>query len=50
MPKQTPKCCGRTMRPDGRQFVCSKCKGWNDSGITPAVLLAAFTAAGEARA
>jgi hypothetical protein len=21
------------MRRDGRQFVCSTCKGWNDSGL-----------------
>jgi hypothetical protein len=38
---QTPKCCGRPMRRDGRQFVCSKCKGWNDSGLVLAVLLTA---------
>lgn len=29
-----PSCCGRTMRRDGRQWVCGKCKGWNDTGLT----------------
>jgi hypothetical protein len=33
MLKQTPKCCGRTMRRDGRHLVCSKCKGWLDAGL-----------------
>lgn len=36
MSKQAPKCCGRTMRRDGRQLVCSKCKGWIDSGLQAA--------------
>lgn len=44
MSKQAPKCCGRTMRRDGRQFVCSNSKGWNDSGIAPVVLVLALTA------
>ncbi|RPK58109.1 hypothetical protein EES44_24565 [Streptomyces sp. ADI96-15] len=32
-----PMCCGRPMRPDGRQFVCPKCKSWTDSGVALAV-------------
>lgn len=27
-----PQCCGRPMRQDGQQWVCDKCKGWNDPG------------------
>jgi hypothetical protein len=27
-----PRCCGRPMRQDGQQWVCDKCKGWNDPG------------------
>jgi hypothetical protein len=28
----TPSCCGRTMRRDGQQWVCDKCKSWHDLG------------------
>ncbi|MFE3378770.1 hypothetical protein [Streptomyces anulatus] len=28
----TPTCCGRTMRRDGTQWVCGKCRGWLDTG------------------
>jgi tRNA(Ile2) C34 agmatinyltransferase TiaS len=38
MPQEAPKCCGRTMRRDGRQFVCSKCKSWTDSSAVPVVV------------
>lgn len=27
-----PQCCGRPMRCDGQQWVCSKCKSWVDLG------------------
>lgn len=27
-----PHCCGRPMQRDGQQWVCSKCKGWTDTG------------------
>ncbi|MEC3995209.1 hypothetical protein VSR01_17370 [Actinacidiphila sp. DG2A-62] len=39
-----PKCCARTMRRDGRQFVCSKCKGWTESSLALAVLIVAAVA------
>ncbi|MGW6391156.1 hypothetical protein ACWFR1_11765 [Streptomyces sp. NPDC055103] len=39
---KAPKCCGRTMRADGRQFVCSKCKGWSDAGLALVVGLLAI--------
>ncbi|MFB8347975.1 hypothetical protein [Streptomyces niveus] len=42
MAAQSRKCCGRTMRREGRQLVCSKCKGWSDVGLAlVAVLLSA---------
>ncbi|WP_228976672.1 hypothetical protein [Streptomyces sp. DH12] len=41
MGAQAPECCGRTMRRDGRQFVCSKCKGWLDSALTARVAVLA---------
>ncbi|MFE0765412.1 hypothetical protein [Streptomyces smyrnaeus] len=29
-----PKCCGRKMKREGTKFVCSRCHGWLDSGVT----------------
>ncbi|WP_228994726.1 hypothetical protein [Streptomyces sp. DH8] len=34
-----PICCGRTMRHDGTQWVCPKCKGWTDTGRTALTLV-----------
>ncbi|MFJ3100332.1 hypothetical protein [Streptomyces sp. NPDC086835] len=28
-----PTCCGRRMRRDGQQLVCSNCGGWTDAGV-----------------
>lgn len=44
MAAQVPKCCGRTMRRDGRQFVCSKCKGWTQTAT--ALVVAVLTVVG----
>lgn len=38
-----PTCCGRAMRRDGSQWVCGKCRGWNDTGRTALTLVPALT-------
>ncbi|MFH8577176.1 hypothetical protein [Streptomyces zaomyceticus] len=37
-----PTCCGRAMRRDGTQWVCGKCRGWNDTGRAALVLVPAL--------
>ncbi|MFD3609006.1 hypothetical protein ACFWXA_13195 [Streptomyces atroolivaceus] len=37
-----PTCCGGAMRRDGSQWVCGRCKGWNDTGRTALALVPAL--------
>ncbi|WP_019548583.1 hypothetical protein [Streptomyces sulphureus] len=36
-----PKCCGRKMKREGSKFVCRRCHGWLDPGITRIVAVLA---------